>query len=342
MRRYLRHVQITIVLLLVTVGMAPPLMAAPPAPPLVAVILPRDSARFQIIHAAFQRVFQKYTAVTGKPRIYLQSPSPDVMSLRNSVRKATALGADLIVVYGSRAATAAKYEDFTEPLLFADVFDPVAMRLVPSLDRGGSLMTGVCGQAPLQTLLKTLQEIVGTIRLGVPVEAKHQASLIQAETLRKVACRRSDPGGEGTPKLSSGELCWLEVVATSMQTPNDMPRAFKAVEGKIDAIYLSDLLPTDGHLQATLDYAAQAKLPVISQVHGAADKGALITLESDPDEQGEMLATVAIRMLEGEMPEDVPPLLPRRVSLIINLKVAKQLGIVVPFPVLLQTTRVIR
>jgi putative tryptophan/tyrosine transport system substrate-binding protein len=101
-------------------------------------------------------------------------------------------------------------------------------------------------------------------------------------------------------------------------------------------------LPTDAHMQTALDYAAQAGLPVVSQVCGAADKGALITLEADPDEQGELLATIAKRMLEGDLPEDVPPLLPRRVYLTINLKVAKQLGIEVPFSVLLQTTRVIR
>jgi putative ABC transport system substrate-binding protein len=309
---------------------------------MVAVILPRDSARFQTIHTAFLRVFEKYATVTGKPRLYLQSPSSDIMSLRNSVRKATALGADLILVYGTRAATAAKYEDFTEPLLFVDVFDPVAMKLVPSLERGGPLITGVCGQAPLQTLLKTLQETIGTIRLGVPVEAKYQASIIQAEVLRMVACRRADQAGDGTHKPSSGELCWLEIVTASMQTPNDMIRAFRAVEGKVDAFYLSDLLPSDGHIRAALDYAAQARLPVISQVYGTADNGAFITLEADPDEQGELLANIAIRILAGDLPEDVPPLQPRRVSLTINLKVAKQLGIMVPFPVLLQTTRVIR
>jgi putative ABC transport system substrate-binding protein len=95
-------------------------------------------------------------------------------------------------------------------------------------------------------------------------------------------------------------------------------------------------------VQALLDYAAQARLPVISQVYGTADKGAFITLEADPEEQGELLAGIAARMLDGDMPEDVPLAMPRRVSLIINLKVAKQLGIEVPFPILLQTTRVIR
>jgi putative ABC transport system substrate-binding protein len=333
--------QIAIALFLVVMCAVSPALAAPPPPPLVAVILPRDNVRFQAIHSAFLRDFDKIVTAGGKPRLYLQSPSPDIMSLRNSIRKASALGADLIVVYGTRAATAAKLEDFTDPLIFADVFDPVAMGLVPSPERGAMLVTGVYGQAPLQTLLKTLQETVGTIRLGVPVEPKYQTGRLQTEAIGKAACRRG-PVGEGGQKQATAELCWLQTVAAPLQTPNDMIKALKAVEGKIDAVYLSDLLPTDLHVAAALDYAAQAKLPVISQLYGSADRGAFMTLEADPQEQGELLAGIAARILAGDLPEDVPPQLPRRISLIINLKVARQLGIEVPFPVLLQTTRAIR
>ena len=126
-----------------------------------------------------------------------------------------------------------------------------------------------------------------------------------------------------------------------MQTPADMVKALKAVAVKIDGIYLSDLLPTDLYAAELLQYAAAAGLPVISQLPGTGDKGALITLESDPEEQGELLGEIAALMIEGDLPEDVPPRIPRRVSLVINMNTAKQLGIQVPFSVLTQTTRVI-
>jgi putative ABC transport system substrate-binding protein len=309
---------------------------------MVAVILPRDNARFQTMHAAFLKRFEKVTTVAGKPRIYMQSPNPDLMSLRNSIRKATALGADLIVVYGTLAATAAKQEDFTEPLIFADVFDPVSMGLVPSLDRGGGLITGVCGQAPVQTLLKALQETVGTSHLGVPVESRNPVGKLQSEVLGKAACRRVGPSEDGRQLAQGGELCWLEIVPADMMSPSGVAKALKAVEEKIDAIYLSDLMPTDQHAAELLQYAARAGLPVISQLSGSADKGAMITLESDPEEQGELLGEIAVLMIDGDLPEDVPPRIPRRVSLIVNLVAAKQLGIQIPFQVLTQTGRVIR
>lgn len=316
--------------------------SAPPPPPLVAVILPRDNARFQTIHAAFLERFNKITTVTGKPRLYIQSPNSDLMSLRNSIRKANALGADLVVVYGTRAAMAAKQEVFTEPLIFADVFEPVAMGLVPALNRGGNLITGVSGHAPVQTLLKVLQETVGTGYLGLPVEPKSLAGKIQADVLAKAACRRGVSADDNGKLKQGGELCWLEVLPTDMQSPAGAAKGLKAAAGKINAIYLSDLLPSDMHVADILDYATQAGLPVISQIPGTAERGAFATLESDPEEQGQLLGEIANRLIDGELPEDIEPMSPRRVSLVINLEVARKIGIQVPFSVLSQTTRVVR
>lgn len=316
--------------------------AAPPPPPLVAVILPKDNARFQIIHTAFLERFNKITTISGKPRLYVQSPNSDLMSLRNSIRKANALGADLVVVYGTRAAMAAKQEDFTEPLIFADVFEPVAMGLVPSLKRGGDLITGVSGHAPVQTLLKVLQETIGTSHLGLPVEAKNPAAKIQIEVLKKAACRRGGPADDSDKLKQSGDLCSLEIVPTDMQSPSGATKGLKAAEGKIDSIFLSDLLPTDAHVAEILDYASQAGLPVISQIPGTAEQGAFATLESDPEEQGQLLGEIADRLIEGDLPEDIPLMIPRRISLVVNLNIAKKNNIQVPFSVLSQTSRVVR
>jgi putative ABC transport system substrate-binding protein len=342
MRKKLLLVLSGMTLLAGLAGSATQVVAAPPPPPLVAVILPRDNARFQSMHTAFLKAFASVTTVAGKPRLYVQSPNPDIMSLRNSIRKATAIGADLIVVYGTRAATAARQEDFTEPLIFADVFEPVAMGLVPSLQHGGNLVTGVCGYAPVQTLFKFFQETFGAGRLGTLTESRYPSAKVQVELLHNMVCRHGDPVGSADRALPPAVPCRLAAVSTDMQVAQGVTQAIKQLEGEIDVIYLSDLLPTDRQADELLAYATRAGLPVISQRYGAADQGALMTLEADPVEQGEKLAEIARRVIDGELPEDIPPLIPRRVSLIINLAIARQLGIDVPFTVLTQTTRVVQ
>lgn len=340
LRRKTVHLFWSAILLAGWVCLAPATAAAaPPPPPLVAFILPRDNARFQTIHDAFMRGFEKVTTVAGKPRIYVQSPNPDVMSVRNSMRKATALGADLYVIYGTLAAMAAIQEDFTEPLIFADVFEPVAMGLVPSMQRGTDLVTGVAGNAPVQTLLKVLQETVGESRLGILIDPRNPASKTQIDVLRKAACRRgaaADAGGR------TGEPCWLDILPFSVQKSFEIRNAVKEAGIRANSIFLSDLMPTDDHAAKTLDYAIKARLPVIGHIPGTAEGGAFIVLETSADEQGRLLADIARRIMDGDLPEDIPPAMPRQVSLIINLKVAGELGIQVPFPVLTQATKVIR
>jgi putative ABC transport system substrate-binding protein len=131
-------------------------------------------------------------------------------------------------------------------------------------------------------------------------------------------------------------------VTSDIQGNEAVRQAIRKLEGKIDVFYLSDLLPTDRHADEILALTARAGVPVISQRYGAADRGALISLEADPVEQGEMLAEIARRVINGILPEDLPPMIPRRVSLIVNLAVARQFGIDVPFAVLSQTARVVR
>lgn len=345
MRFSRRHIIAVCLLLAVLVGLEPvTALAAPPPPPLVAVILPRDNARFQAIHATFLKQFDDVVSVAGKPRLYVQTPNPDVMSLRNSIRKAVALGADLMVVYGTLAATAALQEDFTEPLIFAGVFEPAAMGLAPSNRKKDNLITGVHGHAPVQTLLKVLQETIGTSRLAVPVDLKSPAGKVQIEVLNKAACRRA-PGATSSTAVSAGqggELCWLEVVPTGMQTSAGLIKALQAVTGQYNAIYLGDLIPNDAFAADLLAYAARAGVPVVSQFSGTAEQGALITLEADSEEQGELLAQIARKIIHGELPEDIPLVIPRKVSLVVNLKVARDLGIQVPFSVLTQANRVVR
>ena len=60
-------------------------------------------------------------------KIFTQSPNADKMSLVNSLRRFEAAGATIVVTYGCRAAEVAKSELKDTPLLFADVYDPVAL-----------------------------------------------------------------------------------------------------------------------------------------------------------------------------------------------------------------------
>jgi len=64
----------------------------------------------------------------------------------------------------------------------------------------------------------------------------------------------------------------------------------------------------------------------------------IYTMGKVPEEQGEYAAKVCLRILEGESPADIPLAENKRVRLMVNLKMAKAAGVVVPFNVLKTAT----
>ena len=72
-----------------------------------------------------------------------------------------------------------------------------------------------------------------------------------------------------------------------------------------------------------------------------ADKGAVVSLEINSQEQGCLAAEIAVRILEGARSELLPLVRPQRIDLVINMRRAREIGIEVPFAVLRSATRLI-
>ncbi|HEX5773991.1 MAG TPA: ABC transporter substrate binding protein, partial [Geomobilimonas sp.] len=74
----------------------------------------------------------------------------------------------------------------------------------------------------------------------------------------------------------------------------------------------------------------------------ASDKGALVALEVNPDEQGQIAGDYAAKILGGKKASQMPILTPKKVDLIINLRAAKTLGLHVHFQVLSLATKILK
>ena len=64
----------------------------------------------------------------------------------------------------------------------------------------------------------------------------------------------------------------------------------------------------------------------------------IFTFAKDPEEQGEWMARTALRVLDGESPAAIPMAENRRVKLIVNLKLARAAGLVLPVSLLKTAT----
>jgi len=290
---------------------------------LIAVVMASTHQRYQDIHAVFVEKSQSFCADSCK--IYVQTPNADIMSLRNSVRKAVALDADLILTYGPSATLAAKAEAPPMPTLFADVYDPVQLGLVSAKSQTGRNMTGIRGDAPVQALFKYFTETTKPQSLAVLYDTKSPESNLQKVILEESGKRRG-----------------VIIIPVAVENPKDHITPLKSLPDDVDGLFLANSEHAELYLSHVLAFASSRQLPVITQRAGAAENGAFMVLETSAVEQGEKLAEMAGQVFSGKAIDDMPMYKPHQVEFVVNLKVAKEYGIIVPFQTLSVASRVVR
>jgi putative ABC transport system substrate-binding protein len=293
---------------------------------LVAALLTCDIPRYREAHKAFVKTLLQKGYDQNSVEVITQTPNPDPISWANSIRKFNAIGADLIVTYGAPATLTALHEAGEVPVVFADVYGPVETGVARSLTSTGHNMAGVSSKVPLVTLVRTALEIKPARLLGVIYTGREAGSLVQLGEMRKIAAQL----GIALVEVNLAGTSGLDAALATLFT------------ARVDFIYVSECSAGSRGFEKIVHRAGEQKIPVLSQMPGAAQKGALISLEADPAEQGQVAADYAARILGGKKASTLPVATPKKVELIVNMKVARALDIHVPFPVLSAATRVLK
>jgi putative tryptophan/tyrosine transport system substrate-binding protein len=121
------------------------------------------------------------------------------------------------------------------------------------------------------------------------------------------------------------------LVALHASNVNEIEAAFdRAVELRVGAALIGgDPLFFDHSIRiATL--AARHTLPAIHAYREAVTAGGLVSYGSDTSEVKRLAGKYAGRILNGELPADLPVQQSTKVELVINLETAKALGLTIP------------
>ena len=298
-------------LLLVLFGLIQGLPAS--AEPILAAIITADLPRYRQAHDAMAKILETGGFGAGKLKVFVQTPNPDKMSLANSLRRCQAAGATLVVTYGGRTTEAAQTELKDIPLLFADVYDPVAQGTVKSLAAPGADATGATSKTDRQQLLGQVLAIKPIKSLGILYSKGEIGSEQQLEELTALA-----------------KQAGIAVSSENVRNPNEALKLAEKLAGKTEALYLTESIPVG--LKAT-EIVAKAQGPnclVFSQIPGLVQQGSLLGLEADPEEQGKLVAVHALQVLQGKQAHLLPVREAKKIKLKVNQTTANQLGLTIP------------
>ena len=278
---------------------------------------------------AFATALRQLGYVEGKSVIFEFRTTENTAQLQPELAaELTQLKVDAIVAVGAGAIRAAKNATSTIPIVMSEVNDPITLGFVASLAHPGGNITGMSNLSP---------ELSGK-RLEMLKEVVPRASRIAVLAYRGEAMRSSIKETEVVAQSLRLQVQILEVKA-----PDEIDSALDAAKKqRADALVQIQAAFFNSHQQRIIERAAKNRLPAMFNNRTDAEAGGLMSYGYDAMERNQRVAYLVNKILKGANPADLPVEQPTKFEFVINLKVAKQIGLVIPPNVLARAERVIR
>jgi ABC-type uncharacterized transport system substrate-binding protein len=239
------------------------------------------------------------------------------------------LKVDLIVAPGIRATLAAKQATKSIPVIYTGGGDPVGNGLVASLARPGGNVTGIT-ELSSELTLKRLELIKETLphNLAITVLVRENSPRTRS---RIAEIETAAQAFRLKPQI-------LEVHAAA-----DFDRVFSGVTKELNGALIE--VPNSlfhANRKRIVLLANQKKLPTNFYSTDFVEAGGLMCYGENNADTTHRLAVYVDKIIKGAKPADLPVEQPTKFEFIINLKAAKQIGLIVPPNVLARADRVIR
>jgi putative tryptophan/tyrosine transport system substrate-binding protein len=235
----------------------------------------------------------------------------------------------VIVAIGNEATKAAKNVMKETPIVMASTNEGVRSGLVASLARPGGNITGLTstGSELIGKRLEVLKEIIPKLsRVGF---LWSPTSPVAADNLK-----------ETQPVARSLRV---EILSLEVKRPDDIEMAFQAATNKrAEALLVDGSGFFTANQKQIINLGIKHRLPVMVPNTRSVEAGGLMTYAGDRAEQYRRAADYVDKILKGAKPADLPVERPKKFELVINLKTAKQIGLIIPPNVLARADRVIR
>ena len=235
-------------------------------------------------------------------------------------------GVDIVIASGIAAARAVRTATPDQTALFVSA-DPIRNGLIASHARPGGRMTGISLQMEdiAAKWPEILHQMLPTARRFAILSDRHNAGTSQ----RDAAFATATALGIAIADVDAGSAADLGPALTAARAA--------AADGMI--VVSSPLFAT--HAAALVAGAARLRLPAIYEHRQFTEAGGLLSYGPDLATVFRRLAHYVDRLARGADPAELPVEQPTRFELVVNARVARELGLAVPPAILARADEVI-
>jgi len=234
-------------------------------------------------------------------------------------------GMNLIIAYGTQAATNTYKEIKDIPIIISMVYDPVGAGLAKSMKSSGNNITGASNFVNMKSVVMHLRLISPAKKIGVLYNEGEKNSVLQLDEFKKL----QDEMG-------------ILVIGANVTTPEQVGEATRSlVERGVDSLFMSGSNVLSKNLAAALEVAAARKIPTVSHLSDRVKEGVLLSVSPSAFKVGELAGKKAAEVLRGAKPTDIPIETLEDYDITVNATTAKAIGKVMPDGLLKKAKKII-
>jgi putative ABC transport system substrate-binding protein len=287
-------------------------------------LLPKESfANQKLIAIVKTDEFSSYTrAIKGVKQILDQSAKEvefieytlagELPEKSKTLEEIKAKRPDLILTVGSRSTELVSQHIKNIPIVFSAVLNPVVSGFVANMNSPQGNLTGASLDVPLRIQLEKFRLIVPHLKnLGVLYTSETEPLIREAKSVS------NDLG--------------IKLVAQPIQSEKEIPAVLEKLKNEVDGIWAvaDPLIFTPQSTQFILLFTLRNGLPLMGLTPSFVQAGALFTLAPDYKDVGRQAGEMALEVISGKNPVNIPVTMPRMIYLYLNLKTAEQINLVI-------------
>ncbi len=253
-------------------------------------------------------------------RIDYQNALEDQTNLKTISQKFVNNKYDLIVAIATPSALAAAGETKEIPILFAACTDPVSSGLVESLEKPGANVTGTSDAVSAEAIMELALRITPDIEtIGAIYNSGEANSVSVIRDLKEYAAKKG-----------------LKVVEGTITNTSELQQVAQNLVQKSDALFS----PIDNTVASAMPLLAQvaidAKVPVYVGADSMVKDGGLATYGVNYVTLGQETAKMAVEILNGANPAEMPVRIfdTDEMNIYLNRATAEKIGVTFPQDIL--------
>lgn len=262
---------------------------------------------------------------TDNLEIDFMNAEGDQSQVQTMSKKLVDNGNELLIGIATPAAQSLANATTELPIIMGAVTDPVGANLVTDLKNPGGNITGVSDQTPVADAVSLIKEITPDAKtIGVLYSSNEDNSKIQVAEFKAAA-----------------EEAGYTVLEYAVASSNEIAATVEVASSKADVLFAPVDNTVASAFSTVVSVANKTKTPIFTSVEDMVEGGGIASVTLSQYDLGVATGKMAAKILDGANPADTPVQIFNEGTVVVNQKVAKELGITLSDDVISKASKVI-